>query len=125
MPRPRSRASSTTRSCSGKTTLLHLLAGLDRPDHGSVTLAGTPLERLARVRAQRVAVCRRCRRWRAGRPPGDPRRRAAGGTGGRGACIVCATHDVRVTARATLVIAMCDGRVAPGTGGAEAPHAIA
>lgn len=42
-----------------------------------------------------------------------------------GACIVCATHDASVTARASAVIAMRDGRVAPGTGGAEAPHAIA
>jgi ABC-type lipoprotein export system ATPase subunit len=43
----------------------------------------------------------------------------------RGTCVVCSTHDASVTARATLVIAMRDGRVAPGTGGAEAPHAIA
>ena len=30
-----------------------------------------------------------------------------------GTCIVCATHDASVTARATTVIAMRDGRVAP------------
>ena len=48
------------------------------------------------------------------------KRRADAGT-----CVVCATHDASVTARATTVIAMRDGRVAPGTGGAEAPHAIA
>ena len=42
-----------------------------------------------------------------------------------GTCIVCATHDASVTARASTVIAMRDGRVAPGAGGAEAPHAIA
>ena len=42
-----------------------------------------------------------------------------------GACVVCSTHDASVTARASVVIAMRDGRVAPGAGGAEAPHAIA
>jgi len=42
-----------------------------------------------------------------------------------GACIVCATHDASVTARASAVIAMRDGRVAPGAGGAQAPPAIA
>jgi ABC-type lipoprotein export system ATPase subunit len=46
--------------------------------------------------------------------------RAADGT-----CVVCATHDASVTARASNVIAMRDGRVTPGTGGAEAPQAIA
>ena len=43
----------------------------------------------------------------------------------QGACVVCATHDASVTARATNVIAMRDGKVAPGTGGAQAPSAIA
>ena len=43
----------------------------------------------------------------------------------RGACLVCATHDASVTARASAVIAMRDGRVAPGAGGAQAPPAIA
>jgi ABC-type lipoprotein export system ATPase subunit len=47
-------------------------------------------------------------------------RRAAEGT-----CVVCSTHDASVTARASTVIAMRDGRVTPGTGGHEAPHAIA
>jgi ABC-type lipoprotein export system ATPase subunit len=42
-----------------------------------------------------------------------------------GTCIVCATHDASVTARASAVIAMRDGRVAPGAGGAQAPPAIA
>jgi peptide/nickel transport system ATP-binding protein len=42
-----------------------------------------------------------------------------------GTCIVCSTHDASVTARANVVIAMRDGRVAPGAGGAEAPPAIA
>ncbi|MDA0170254.1 ATP-binding cassette domain-containing protein [Solirubrobacter taibaiensis] len=42
-----------------------------------------------------------------------------------GACVVCATHDASVTARATTVIAMRDGKVAPGAGGAQAPPAIA
>jgi ABC-type lipoprotein export system ATPase subunit len=42
-----------------------------------------------------------------------------------GTCIVCATHDASVTARASTVIAMRDGRVAPGAGGAQAPPAIA
>jgi ABC-type lipoprotein export system ATPase subunit len=42
-----------------------------------------------------------------------------------GACVVCSTHDASVTARASVVIAMRDGRVAPGAGGAEAPPAIA
>jgi ABC-type lipoprotein export system ATPase subunit len=43
----------------------------------------------------------------------------------QGACVVCATHDATVTARASTVIAMRDGRVAAGAGGAEAPPAIA
>lgn len=46
-------------------------------------------------------------------------------TAAQGACVVCATHDASVTARATSVIAMRDGRVAPGAGGAQAPPAIA
>lgn len=46
-------------------------------------------------------------------------------TARQGACVVCATHDASVTARATSVIAMRDGKVAPGAGGAQAPHAIA
>ena len=40
-------------------------------------------------------------------------------------CVVCATHDASVTARASTGIAMRDGRVAPGAGGAQAPPAIA
>lgn len=47
------------------------------------------------------------------------------GTARQGACVVCATHDASVTARATTVIAMRDGKVAPGAGGAQAPSAIA
>jgi len=43
----------------------------------------------------------------------------------QGTCVVCSTHDASVTARASTVIAMRDGRVAPGAGGHEAPHAIA
>ena len=43
----------------------------------------------------------------------------------QGTCVVCATHDASVTARATTVIAMRDGRIAPGAGGAQAPPAIA
>jgi ABC-type lipoprotein export system ATPase subunit len=46
-------------------------------------------------------------------------------TARRGTCVVCATHDASVTARATTVIAMRDGRVAPGAGGAQTPSAIA
>ncbi|MBE2317944.1 ATP-binding cassette domain-containing protein [Solirubrobacter sp. CPCC 204708] len=46
-------------------------------------------------------------------------------TAAQGACVVCATHDASVTARATTVIAMRDGKVAPGAGGAQAPPAIA
>jgi ABC-type lipoprotein export system ATPase subunit len=46
-------------------------------------------------------------------------------TARQGACVVCATHDASVTARATTVIAMRDGKVAPGAGGAQAPPAIA
>lgn len=46
-------------SGSGKTTLLGLLAGLDRPSAGSITLAGTCLDRLdeeARARLRRRLV---------------------------------------------------------------------
>ena len=42
---------------SGKTSLLHLIAGLRRPLRGGVWLDGLPLERLtARERAQRIAL---------------------------------------------------------------------
>ena len=34
------------RSGSGKSTLLNLIGGLDRPDSGTITIDGTPLERL-------------------------------------------------------------------------------
>jgi lipoprotein-releasing system ATP-binding protein len=34
-------------SGSGKSTLLHLLGALDRPDHGTVSIGGQPLEKLA------------------------------------------------------------------------------
>lgn len=46
-------------------------------------------------------------------------------TASQGACVVCATHDASVTARATGVVAMRDGKVAPGAGGQAAPPAIA
>jgi putative ABC transport system ATP-binding protein len=43
-------------SGSGKSTFLHVAAGLDRPDEGSVTLAGTDLARLSE---RRLTILRR------------------------------------------------------------------
>src|SRR5215213_9966295 len=47
------------RSGTGKSTLLHLIGGLDRPDAGTITVAGEPVtgvgERaLSRLRRQRI-----------------------------------------------------------------------
>jgi ABC-type lipoprotein export system ATPase subunit len=49
------------RSGTGKTTLLHLLAGLERPDHGEVdvcgdSLAGRSRPELAALRRQRIGI---------------------------------------------------------------------
>src|ERR1051325_2169206 len=49
------------RSGTGKSTLLHLIGGLDRPDAGTITVAGEPVtgvgERaLSRLRSRRVGV---------------------------------------------------------------------
>jgi len=190
----------------GKTTLLHLITGLDRPDHGTVTLRGEDLStrsraELAHLRRELVAVVPQVSALVGGlsaldnvalalRARGETARTAraqahaalstldlqalahrqadalSGGerqrvalaralathaplivadeptanldeanainvaellkhTADQGACVVCATHDASVTARATIVIAMRDGRVAPGAGGAQSPSAIA
>ena len=186
--------------------MLHLIAGLDRADHGTVTIAGTPLHTLdrtglAKLRAEHVAIVPQVSTLIAGLSAADnvalglrargatPKqarerahralaqvgleelhRRPAGALSGgerqrvalaralatdarliiadeptanldeanaikvaellaqrasEGTCVVCSTHDASVTARASTVIAMRDGRVAPGAGGHEAPHAIA
>lgn len=41
-------------SGSGKSTILHLAAGLDQPDHGTVSLLGTPIESLNAAKRARL-----------------------------------------------------------------------
>lgn len=55
------------RSGSGKTTILHLLAGLERPDAGSVVVAGSDLTTLSR---EALAAHRRVHIGWAGQEPG-------------------------------------------------------
>jgi ABC-type lipoprotein export system ATPase subunit len=59
--RPGERLALTGPSGSGKTTLLNCLGGVDRPDTGSIELAGVRLDRmdsagLARVRRERIGT---------------------------------------------------------------------
>ncbi len=57
------------RSGSGKTTVLHLLAGLERPDAGSITVAGRELTTLDREEARRAPPGRPHLAW-VGQEPG-------------------------------------------------------
>ncbi|WP_237521341.1 MULTISPECIES: ATP-binding cassette domain-containing protein [unclassified Streptomyces] len=42
----------------GKTTLLNLIAGTDRPDHGTIALDGTDITRTATARRSRLGIAR-------------------------------------------------------------------
>ncbi|MFD9499312.1 ABC transporter ATP-binding protein [Streptomyces sp. NPDC060035] len=42
----------------GKTTLLNLIAGTDRPDHGTIALGGTDITRTATARRSRMGIAR-------------------------------------------------------------------
>ncbi|TXL90916.1 ABC transporter ATP-binding protein [Streptomyces sp. IB2014 016-6] len=42
----------------GKTTLLNLIAGTDRPDHGTIALSGTDITRTATAKRSRLGIAR-------------------------------------------------------------------
>src|SRR5919198_1287107 len=120
------------RSGSGKSTLLHLLGGLDRPDAGTVTVAGEPVtgasERaLSALRRRRVGFVFQFFHLLPDEPTGNLdveagaevlRLLRAGADDGR--AVVLVTHEAAAAGIADRVLRLQGGRL--GEAGRRAPR---